>query len=300
MGRMGMYRSNAFALAGFWNAKFFDGALEFKGEVDYIWGTPDINDSGRSYNAYLLAAVPSIAPYYTQGFDVLPDSLKISTINMYFDLAYHHDLFTVGAAFLYGSGVEKYKGLRQKEFALNNTGLGDFHWGNVIVPGDQQNMGGQGFDSFLACPLGLGATQENVMSVKLYFSVCPFDKLDIHGAFIWAKYVEDVGRGAVDAAGIPLEFITGAYPPYYGHPMNYLNGAGGGLYVPAGYSDDLGWEIDVGLTYDIMEGLSLNSEFGILFTGNAFDYRSNGMAPGGTVVDYPNIYRWTTTLTYEF
>jgi hypothetical protein len=306
LGRAGMYRTNAFVLAGFWNLQLFDGALEFKGEVDYIWGTPDINGQGDAYNAWLVGAYPaplSVGPavYYTPGVDVLPDSLKISTLNMYFDLAYHHDLFTVGVAFLYGSGVDKYKGLRQKEFALNNTGLGDFHWGNVIVPGDQGLLGGQGNDPFLASPLGLGSTQENVMSVKLYWSVCPFDKLDIHGAFIWAKYVEEVGRGAVDAAGTPLEVSTGVYrvPPYYGHPMNYMDMFLGGLYVPTGYSDDLGWEIDIGVTYEIMEGLSFNSEFGILFTGDAFDYRALGLG-GGPSKDFPNIYRWVNTLTYEF
>jgi hypothetical protein len=311
LGRAGMYRTNAFALAGFWNLQFFDGALEFKGEVDYIWGTPDINGKGRAYNTWLQANFPvaivdgiaGTVQYYTPGVDVLPSSLKISTLNIYADLAYHNDLFTVGVAFLYGSGVDKYKGLRQKEFALNNTGLGDFHWGNVVVPGDQGLMGGQGLDSFLEVPLGLGATQENIMSVKLYWSVCPFDKLDIHGAFIWAKYVEEVGRGAVDVNGVPLDLdlAGGVYrtPPYYGHPMNYMNMFRGGLYVPTGYSDDLGWEIDVGVTYEIMEGLTFNSEFGILFTGDAFDYRALGLA-GGASKDFPNIYRWVNTLTYEF
>jgi hypothetical protein len=139
------------------------------------------------------------------------------------------------------------------------------------------------------------------MSVKLYWSVCPFDKLDIHGAFIWAKYVEEVGRGGCNAAATPLEYVGGGYsiPPYYGHPMNYMDMFQGGLYVPAGYSDDLGWEIDLGFTYEIMEGLSFNSEFGILFPGNAFDYRRDGFA-GGPREDFPNIYRWVNTLTYEF
>jgi hypothetical protein len=48
-----------------------------------------------------------------------------------------------------------------------------------------------------------------------------------------------------------------------------------------------------------MEGLSFNSEFGILFTGDAFDYRALGLG-GGPSKDFPNIYRWVNTLTYEF
>jgi hypothetical protein len=49
------------------------------------------------------------------------------------------------------------------------------------------------------------------------------------------------------------------------------------------------------MTYQIMEGLSLNSEFGVLFTGDAFDYQT----PTGDH-DWGNIYRWVNTLTYEF
>ena len=44
--------------------------------------------------------------------------------------------------------------------------------------------------------LGLGNTPENVTSVKIYGSFNPTEKLDIHGAVIWAQYTEPVGRYA--------------------------------------------------------------------------------------------------------
>jgi len=52
-----------------------------------------------------------------------------------------------------------------------------------------------------------------------------------------------------------------------------------------------------------MEGLTLNSEFGVLFTGDAFDYvEATSLAAPTTVSrhNWGNIYRYVTTLTYEF
>ncbi len=118
------------------------------------------------------------------------------------------------------------------------------------------------------------------------------EKLDIHGAVIWAQYTEPVGRYAGATYGLFIQ-------PFYGHPMNYTlpSTGAGGQYVPAHGSHDLGWEVDLGMTYQIMEGLSLNSEFGVLFTGDAFDYWS---PVDGQDHDWGNIYRWVNTLTYEF
>jgi hypothetical protein len=46
-----------------------------------------------------------------------------------------------------------------------------------------------------------------------------------------------------------------------------------------------------------MEGLTLNSEFGVLFTGDAFDYRNSVT---GAKEEWGEIYRFVNTLTYEF
>jgi hypothetical protein len=118
------------------------------------------------------------------------------------------------------------------------------------------------------------------------------EKLDIHGAFIWAKYTQPVGRYAINSVGAPQP----NWNAFYGHPMNYVN-PGGTVYMPASVSDQLGWEIDLGATYEIMEGLSLNSEFGILFTGSAFDYRNTAT---GEREQWGPVVRWVNTLTYEF
>jgi hypothetical protein len=286
MGRMGMYDADAFAACFFTNMKFMDGMLEFKAEVDYIWGKAIRNRYGDRYNTNYAIPFAGVG---------LPRVLDVGALNIYADLTFNYDIFSVGVAFLYGSGIGEWNGIDQDRFSLNNTGLGDFHWGNVIVPGDMGLYGGTTWDAFLASPLGLGATQENVMSVKLHWSVCPMENLDIHGAFIWARYVHSVGRYAVTAAGAPAAH----WDRYYGHPMNYMWGLAGNMYVPAGVSSDLGWEIDLGVTWTIMEGLTLNSEFGVLFTGDAFDYRRFGYF-GGPSVDWGEIYTWVNTLTYEF
>jgi hypothetical protein len=286
MGRMGMYDADAFALCFFTNLKFMDGMLEFNAEVDYVWGKGIRNRYGDRYNTQVL--VPN-------GYPGIARALDVGALNIYADLTFNYDIFSVGVAFLYGSGIGEWNGLDQDKFSLNNTGLGDFHWSNIIVSGDMSPFGGTMFDPFLEGPLGLGSSQENVMSVKLHWSVCPMENLDIHGAFIWARYVRPVGRYAINAAGLPKAH----WDRYYAHPMNYMGAAAGTLYMPAGVSSDLGWEVDLGLTWTIMEGLTLNSEFGVLFTGNAFDYRRNGLA-GGPRVDWGEIYRWVNTLTYEF
>jgi hypothetical protein len=185
--------------------------------------------------------------------------------------------------------------LTQKNFVFITTGGFDtFHWGNIIAGWDRMFLAGDIMGG-LTAPLGLSKNPENVTSLKLHWSVCPIEDLDIHGAFIWAKYTYEVGRYAIDGNGTPVN----NWNAYYMHPMNYFGGSSGNYYAPAGLSDDLGWEIDVGVTWDIMEGLSFNSEFGVFFPGDAFDYRRwNGT--DWERESWDEIYRWTNSLTYEF
>ena len=230
--------------------KFLDGKLRVKAEYDRIWGTAYLNSRGDQYNAYLgTTALPAM---YRLG-DITVDGHTV-----YADVSYDFDVAKVGVAFLYGAGERHWRPYTQSHLHFNTTGNDDFHWGNIIVPGDSALLASGAF------PLGMGNSPENVTSVKLYWSVDPMEKLDIHGAFIWAQYTQPVGRYADGN-------FTGAQP-FYGHPMNYTYPLTAAGYIPAHASHGLGWEIDAGATYEIMEGLSLNSEFGVLFTGDAFDY----------------------------
>jgi len=281
VGRGGMYSSWLYIAAIYADVKFLDGKLELKGEYDRIWGTGYRNSVGDAFNAWLDSAawVYSSVP----GNYRLPNEIKIDGHTVYADLSYDFDVAKVGVAFLFGSGEKYWRAYTQHHYNFNTTGNGDFHWGNVIVPGDAGLLG-----AAYAAPLGLGSNPENITSVKLYWSVDPIEKLDIHGAFIWAQYTQPVGRYAGG--------VTAGKQPFYGHPMNYLS-PNGTVYTPVRASRELGWEIDAGLTYDIMEGLSLNSEFGVLFTGDAFDY----ITPlDGATHNWGPIYRWVNTLTYEF
>jgi hypothetical protein len=315
LGTMGMYDVKAYTLASYVTLEFFDDRLQFKAEVDKIFGWAKINSYGRGYNAFLndiQNMVPGIgvtpgpttmggAATWFMGTTLLPgqrvpEEIGIDSTNVYVDLSYHTDLFTVGAAFLYGSGEKWWHPFTKSHKALNTTGNDDFHWSNIVVSGDWNY-----FNS--AAPLGLSNSEENVTSAKLYWSVRPFTSLDIHGAFVWAKYTEPVGRYAMDEN---LSLVPN-WNAFYGHPMNYAYGnyatlptaanPTGTSIIPAGVSDDLGWEIDFGITWTIMEGLTLNSEFGVLFTGDAFDYRNTET---GEREDWGEIYRWVNTLTFEF
>ena len=306
IGKQGMYGVNLYIAGIYWDAKFFDGKLQIKGEVDRIWASVDMNAYGHGYNAFLdsisngTVTGPVTIPTGTQTFlaattllpgQRLPDEIGVDTVNAYVDVSYNTDLFTVGVAFLYGSGEKWYHPFTKSHFGLNNTGIDEFRWSNVIVSGGREFLNGPGN------ALGLGNTEENVTSVKMYWSVKPFEGLDVHGAFVWAKYTEPVGRWATDSNGNLLP----NWNAFYGHPINYAMGNYstplGGAITPANVSDDLGWEIDFGVTWTIMEGLTLNSEFGVLFTGDAFDYRNTVT---GAKEEWGEIYRFVNTLTYEF
>ncbi len=288
LGRMGLYGANLYIAGLYGEAKFFNDKLDVKGEITKIWGSAKLNATGEQFNAVLNAEVGGAFP--TQR---LPQELGVDGLNAYADISYDFDFMKLGLAFLYGSGEEHWTPFSQKHFNFNTTGNDDFHFGNIIVWGNQQLLA-----SIANSPLGLGDNEENVTAVKMYWSTDPIEKLDIHGAFIWAKYTEPVGRYARNSAGA----LVHNWNAFYGHPMNYITPSplsAGEEFVPAGVSDQLGWEVDLGATYQILDGLSLNSEFGVLFTGSAFDYRENGIA-GGDRESWGPIFRWINTLTYEF
>jgi hypothetical protein len=276
-GRAGMYSAFLHVAAMYVDLKFLDGKLRVKAEYDRIWGTGKITGRGEAFNAWLDG--PWLATSVPATYR-LPDDIKVDGHTVYADVSYDFDVAKVGVAFLFGSGQRHWRAYTQHHYNFNTTGNDDFHWSTIIVPGDLGYLGNA------SAPLGMGGNPENITSVKLYWSVDPIEKLDIHGAFLWAKYTQPVGRYAGG--------VTTGTQPFYGHPMNYLNA--GNMYIPAEASSELGWEIDLGATYEIIEGLSLNSEFGVLFTGDALDYLDGG----GVRHSWGPIYRWVNTLTYEF
>ncbi|MBN1880882.1 MAG: hypothetical protein JW885_01800 [Deltaproteobacteria bacterium] len=305
LGRTGLYDSYLTKSYFFWALNFFDGMLVAKGDVIACYGEGELRTMGKAYNNRLDT-------YWTTGFGGavilpvvlglstplpgkrLPDDITIEGLGIYADVTFNYDVFSVGLSFLYGSGEKHFHGITQDHFPYIDDST-TFHYGNIIMNGDpfyghMLNLTTGGMSGKVA-PLGLGPSYENLTALKLHFSVCPFDSLDIHGAVIWAKYTQPVGRYARDASGALIQ----DWHAFYGHPMNY--GASNYTYIPADVDDDLGWEIDFGLTWTIMEGLSLNSEFGVLFAGDAFDYRDPVTFERE---EWGEIYSWTNTLMYEF
>ena len=114
------------------------------------------------------------------------------------------------------------------------------------------------------------------------------DKLTISGAVIWAKWTEDIGwNGATRAT------LFAPDSPAYGHPAALY---GNYFYNSWEVSDELGWEIDLAVSYEIMEGLTYTLEGAVLFTGDSWDYEK----ADGTRGDWGEIWSIVNTLQYEF
>jgi hypothetical protein len=189
--------------------------------------------------------------------------------HIYLDVSYYNDLFRLGVAFLMKSGEEDFIINGGNDWNLACFSDEAFAWANIIG-----NDGGGANSIYGEWWTGDGL--ENITSVKLYFEICPMDKLTINAAVIWAKFTEDVGIGS-----------------WYRHPADYY-GNWAGVYSIVN-DDDLGWEIDLGFTYEIMEGLTYTFAGGVLFTGDAWDY-FDGAGPE----DWGTIWSISNTLLYEF
>jgi hypothetical protein len=63
-------------------------------------------------------------------------------------------------------------------------------------------------------------------------------------------------------------------------------------------SKDFGWEVDLGFSYEIMEGLTFTFAGGVLFTGDAWDYNAGVLAADHE--SWGTIWSISNTLLYEF
>jgi len=198
-----------------------------------------------------------------------PDDALFSGYNIYLDASYHNDLLRAGVAFVMGSG-DTNESVLANHYNINFITADEFAFGNILATGGN----GLGLNDSWSRGLGFANDIENLTAVKLYFQVSPTEKLTLGAAVIWAKWTESVGVGTA-----------------YTHPVNYYRNA----YVAAGSSTDLGWEVDLGLKYQIMDGLTYSFAGGVLFTGDSFDYMA-----GGTSQDWGPIWMINNTLTYDF
>jgi hypothetical protein len=244
----------------------FANMIDVKAEYSWILGSANMNDNfivGRNGVAYY-------------------DSPSIEGWNLYLDASYYNELFRVGLAFVMGSGAPHYWGPGQvRNINMNYIVDSDkFKWGNII------GQGGRGIWSLGDGSLGTDNNIENLTSVKLYASVTPVEKLTVNAAVIWAKWTNPVGTNP----------LTGDYTnPAYGHPVNVW----GSNYNLQSWkaSDDLGWEFDLNVSYEIMEGLTYTLAGGVLLTGDSFDYVNP--VTGGRE-DWGPIWSVSNTLMYKF
>jgi hypothetical protein len=67
----------------------------------------------------------------------------------------------------------------------------------------------------------------------------------------------------------------------------------------SGFDDEYGWEIDLGVSYELMDNLTYQVDFGYLVTGDFFDHEWDGSAVVATD-DAEDVYTLTHRLTMEF
>ncbi|MBN1572095.1 MAG: hypothetical protein JW984_02745 [Deltaproteobacteria bacterium] len=291
-----MFDNNADTNAPFsgilWNSTtyWWNGDGEYSAVVGF-WGlayTGNIADmiDIKLENSWLYGHATYISSFPTDGPGAFadPDSFTIYGWNVYADVSYYNDLFRLGLAFLMGSGQHHY----WNDISLTNVNInylmGDgFKWANILG-----SWGG--LNSVYNGAMGVGwPTAENLTSVKLYFEICPVEKLSLNLAVVWAKWTEDVGE---NFAGTRAALVT-AKGPGYPHPASLY---GNYWYQSWDAGDDLGWELDFGFSYEIMEGLTYSLSAGVLFTGDSWDYEK----ADGTRGDWGEIWSITNQLLYEF
>ena len=161
---------------------------------------------------------------------------------------------------------------------FNRSSITDtFHWANII-----------GCDREDTVPLYRPVcTKENITSVKLYLELYPTERLTLNFALVWARFTEAVGPG-----NLWYNYV---------HPVVSGNWGSWPLGFGVDKSKDLGWEVDFGFSYEIIDGLTYTFAGGVLFTGDAWDYDADGVA--GPPYDRKNwgpIYSIVNELRFEF
>jgi hypothetical protein len=213
-----------------------------------------------------------------------PENMSISGWNVYADVSYFNDLLRVGVAFVMGSGQHHYwNDASYDHVNLNYISQDDFALNQILMSGTagQNSVYGNSYFS--------GDNIENLTAVKLYFEICPIDKLTLNASITWAKWTEDVGQNNLGTRAALVTAKGSAYP----HPAATYGNYG---YQSWDADDDLGWELDFGFSYEIMEGLTYSLTAGVLFTGDSWDYEKSD----GTRGDWGEIWSVTNQLLYEF
>jgi hypothetical protein len=203
------------------------------------------------------------------------DHAKISGYNLYLDASYHNDMMRVGLAFVLGSG-DTSSSINANHYNTNFITADNFSFGNIVGGG----LGSGGVNDTWVRGIGFANDIENLTALKLYAEVTPMERLTLSAAVIWARWTEPLDNECFGSDA---------------HPVNYYKGC---CTYTQWYDDatDLGWEIDLGVKYVIMEGLTYTFAGGVLFTGDSFDY----VGVGGTHEDWGPIWMFNNVLTYDF
>ncbi|MBN1573200.1 MAG: hypothetical protein JW984_08405 [Deltaproteobacteria bacterium] len=274
------------SLAARWNS-FGDASavIGFTG-IAYTGNIADMIDIAIE-NSYIFGhATRHVGPGLLNPTANYPISYSINGWNVYADVSYYNDLLRVGVAFIMGSGQHHWWNRPTYDnINMNYISADKFTFNQIIVGNAGTNSiwrAGRG-------PFDDNNNIENITAVKLYFEICPVEKLTLNASITWAKWTEDVGKNLVGTRAAIVNAKGSAYP----HPASWY---GNYFYQSWDADDDLGWELDFGFSYEIMEGLTYSLSAGVLFTGDSWDYEKADGSRG----DWGEIWSITNQLLYEF
>jgi len=251
-------------------ARFFLGPVNINTEVRYMW-------SNNRYNKYMRGLN---LPWITGVDDYTADGWGI-----YLDAIYDFGPGEVGAMFLWTSPVD----------------VGPSITGFTGAWGDQRRTGivatgGDFTPFFVAYSQG---TASWLRGQSLSGNVNPFAGV-LNSSNHWM-----IG-GWVDYNITDALMIHGSlgYMQLQSVPAPEWQNIGGIMVQRATYSKDYGWEADIALTYDIMEGLRYTTIFGYFFAGDAA--KEGAVAPvaygnrAAASPDVGNAWSWMNEIRIDF
>jgi hypothetical protein len=244
--------------------KFNNG--RFFANAEYSWANVDIH-----FPTPVLTGLPGVAPVHVEAnhfFSELGLYAGPAKLSLMYALASGPVLNGTNPTKSYFSFPINYQAMEPYEFLMFNTYAGGNSGGwtssDLTFVSDEHGMMSDGY----------------AFAGRLDYAVA--SNLNAYGSYIWAHRLERAGflNGQVWDTGNGSQFVRGVLP---GTP--FLAQYGGLTpYVPDGY---IGWEANVGVDWQLLEGLTFKTRYSYWQPGDwfAYAYQAWGRFPGGVATD---------------
>ena len=255
-------------------------AVHFEAKIG--WGERTYNKS--MLDATGLAAWNGFETFYLGvPADTWDGTIENKGLGLYLDGVYTYDQGDVTLAAWYVSGSN----LNEKRGSLNSlVDMGDF--APFLVAYNDQTLGTGYYTNNLGAGFAPGvfnfnSGQRNHWGIAILgnHTIIP-DKIKMNYGIGYFQLVKP-SMVCIDAGGgdfSPAPFVPAGTYPSSRYP-----------------SKDLGWEIDLGFTFQILESVWLETEFGYFFNGDAFETFD---LVSHTWRDPKDTFAWATVLAFEF